>query len=76
MIKFVVANVSDFTSVGIDVTNERHSLDGTKAIKHIELLSTDELNAIRSNLAFSFYGDDSETNNINDLMQTDEWKTS
>jgi len=72
MIKFVVALVEDFERVGIDVTSERKSIDGLKALKHIENLSATELNEIRFKSVFEFIGGD----DIYALMDTDEWKSS
>jgi hypothetical protein len=71
MLKFVLALVEDFERVGINVLTERHSVDGTKALKHIETLTADELNAIRFDAVFQFIGDE----NIYVLMNTEEWNT-
>lgn len=70
MIKFVVALVEDFNRVNINIDNERHGADDTKALKHIENLSADELNSIRFKSVFQFIGDE----NIYGLMETEEWK--
>jgi len=70
MIKFVIALIEDFVRVNIDVSNERHSVDGLKALKHIENLSADELNNIRFKSVFQFIGDEE----IYTLMETSEWK--
>ena len=69
MIKFVIANISDFEQVGIDVSTCRKSIDGLKALKHIENLSAEELNTIRFMQEFEFVGE-----SIHELMQTEEWR--
>ena len=54
----------------MDVSDERHSIDGTNALKHIELLTADQLNLMRFDALFQFVGDAE----IYDLMETPEWK--
>ena len=70
MLKFVVATLTDFARVNIDVSNERLSIDGTKLLKHIELLTADQFNLMRFDTLFQFVGDAE----IYALMETAEWK--
>jgi len=70
MLKFVVATLTDFDRVNIDVSNERLSVDGTKLLKHIELLTADQFNLMRFDTLFQFVGDAE----IYALMETAEWK--
>jgi len=71
MLKFVVATLAGFDRVNIDVSNERLSIDGTKSLKHMELLTADQFNLMRFDALFQFVGDAE----IYDLMETAEWKT-
>jgi len=70
MLKFVVATLADFDRVNIYVSNERLSIDGTKLLKHIELLTADQFNLMRFDTLFQFVGDAE----IYALMETAEWK--
>ena len=70
MLKFVVATLTDFARVNIDVSSERLSIDGTKSLKHMELLTADQFNSMRFDGLFQFVGDA----DIYDLMETPEWK--
>jgi len=71
MLKFVVATLTDFARVNIDVSNERKSIDGLKALKHMELLTADQFNLMRFDALFQFMGDAE----IYALMETPEWET-
>jgi len=71
MLKFVVATLTDFARVNIYVSNERISVDGTKSLKHMELLTADQFNLMRFDTLFQFVGDA----DIYALMETSEWKT-
>jgi|GEM_PF-5041161 len=66
---WVVATTADFQRAGIPLTTERISLDGTKAIKHINTLTVEEWNAIRSDLAFQFLGEEGCT----EMLTGAEW---
>lgn len=48
--RFILASLSDFDRVGIPITTERQ-FNG-QAIKHIELLSTENLSTLDSNFIF------------------------
>jgi len=41
--KDVIAGIKDFDRVGIDISNSRKSINGLKALKHIENLSAEEM---------------------------------
>jgi hypothetical protein len=49
--RFILAPISDFNRVGIPITTERQ-FNG-QAIKHIELLSTEELNKVDGSFQFA-----------------------
>ena len=53
----------------IDCTGCRKSIDGTKAIQHMNLLSVEQLNSIRGDMAIRFY----DVDEMNELMATEEW---
>jgi hypothetical protein len=69
MLRFIIGNVADFEAIPIDISTERRSVDGTKALKHIELLSEEELEAVQSNSAFEIVSNDA----VGELMATEEW---
>lgn len=69
MLRFIVGNVADFDSVGIDITSERESIDNTKSLKHIELLSDEQFETVRFDKRFEFLSDE----NLEALIATSEW---
>lgn len=70
MLRFVIGSVEAFNIASIEVASDRRSVDGSKAMKHIELLSDAEFDAVRFNQSFEFLSDDA----LFELIQTPEWK--
>jgi len=66
MLRYIIGNVTDFTTVGIDIITERTSTDG-KALKHIESLTDEQFDIIRFDSKFEFKSD------VEELMASPEW---
>jgi hypothetical protein len=69
MLRFIIGNVTDFEAIPIDISTERKSINGSRVLKHIELLTDAEFEAVRYNAAFEFKSDEA----IAELMATEEW---
>lgn len=72
MLRFIIGDVESFSTTGIDTASDRKSVDGIKAMKHIELLSDTQFDAVRFNQSFTFLSDDA----LYELLETAEWKLS
>lgn len=69
MLRFIIGNVEDFETVGIDITTDRKSIDGIKAMKHIEHLTDDQFNIVRFDSDFKFKSGES----LEEMLLSDEW---
>ncbi len=66
---FVVASVERLQSYGIDTEGLRHSLDGTKAVIHQQLINETTFNALRFDAEVQILYQSS----VQELMATPEW---
>ena len=73
MLRYCVGTINDFSKKNIKITTERKSNNNKKVIKHLELMSDAEFEAVRYDPAFQFISD--EVGEIEALMETAEWKT-
>jgi len=73
-LRYCIGPVAKFESKKIKIGTERKSIDGTKALKHIELLTDAEFETIRYDTDFIFMSDESD--NIRKLMDSKEWAVS
>lgn len=53
-LRYIIGTVTDFASIGIDVTTERKSIDGTKTFIHQESLSDEQFDAVLEAGKFEF----------------------
>jgi hypothetical protein len=72
MLRYCISTLDNFSKKNISIKNERKSNNGTKALKHIELLTDKEFEAVRYDPAFQFISD--EKGEIEKVMETKEWK--
>ena len=68
---WVLATIEDFNNANINITTERKSVDNSKAIKHISLLTVEEWENIRYNSNFIFL----DQSDCEILMKTSEWNS-
>lgn len=66
---YLIGECETLQSCGIDTEGLRKSLDGTKAVAHMQILSIEQFNAIRPILEIGIYSHEE----VEKLMKTPEW---
>lgn len=70
-LRFVIGNVADFETLGIDISTCRKSIDGTKTLIHQEFISDEQFEACIEADKFEF----KSGANLETMLQSDEWNT-